>query len=136
MGWVSMDINNEATDKNLPSSVVWDASQNYATANGTESNSSDSRTIMTENSLTWQSRFKNPDAHNLQAQVKMQTSTSFRTLQYLKSYGIPSSSMTDATSPGTINQTQTPIPKIRVSVGWDVCTMCSWDVISLMPTIV
>lgn len=117
MGWVSMDINNEATDKNLPSSVVWDASQNYATANGTESNSSDSRTIMTENSLTWQSRFKNPDAHNLQAQVKMQTSTSFRTLQYLKSYGIPSSSMTDATSPGTINQTQNSNTEDK-SVSW------------------
>ncbi|MGN1255383.1 MAG: SusC/RagA family TonB-linked outer membrane protein [Prevotella sp.] len=117
MGWVSMDINNERTNKYLPSSVVWNATQNYGTANVADNTSSDKRTIATENSLTWQSRFRHPEVHNLQAQLKMQTSVSQSSSQYIKSYGIPSSSIKDATSAGQINSTQNANSEDK-SVAW------------------
>lgn len=99
-------MNHERTEKYLPSEVVFNASNNYGTTNEVTNQMSDKRTIATENSLTWQSRFKNAKMHNLQAQLKMQTSTSTSTTQLITSRGLPSSSITDATADGQIASTQ------------------------------
>ncbi len=105
-GWVAIDMNHERTEKYLPSEVVFNASNNYGTTNEVTNQMSDKRTVATENSLTWQSRFKNAKMHNLQAQFKMQTSTSTSTTQLITSRGLPSSSITDATANGQIASTQ------------------------------
>lgn len=102
-GWVAIDMNHEHTRKYLPSEVVYNSNEEYANANVAENYIYDKKTISTENSLTWQSRFKNPDIHNLQAQVKMQTSTSMSNSQTVKSNGLPSSNITDATASGYVN---------------------------------
>lgn len=101
-GWVSIDMNHERTNKYLPSTVVYNADENYGSANQATNQVSDKRTISTENSLTWQSRFANRELHNLQAQVKMQTSSSTSTVQQIATQGIPSSQIQQATTTGNI----------------------------------
>ncbi|MGM9710254.1 MAG: SusC/RagA family TonB-linked outer membrane protein [Prevotella sp.] len=115
--WVSIDMNHERTEKYLPSDVVYDAVNNYSSANQATSQVSDKRTVATENSLTWQSRFKNPQVHNLQMQLKMQTSSSTTSSQLISSYGLPSSDITDAAATGRITNTQN-ANSTDHSVGW------------------
>jgi TonB-linked SusC/RagA family outer membrane protein len=103
--WVSIDLNHENTNKFLPAECVYNASDNYSSANQATHQTSQKRSISTENSLTWQSRFKHPDVHNLQAQIKMQTYSSYSTSQLVSSYGLPSSQISDATSTGRIQST-------------------------------
>lgn len=119
LGWVSIDMNHERTETYLPADVVYNATLNYSTANEASSQTSDKRTVATENSLTWQSRFKNPDVHNLQAQLKMQTSTSVSSTQLIESYGLPSSQLTNATAEGRIRTTKNGNNNDR-SVSWMV----------------
>lgn len=102
-GWVAIDLNHEHTRKFLPSDVVYNAVDQYSSANAAENYIYDKKTLTTENSLTWQSRFRNPEVHNLQAQIKMQTSSSISNSQTVKSNGLPSSLITDATSTAYIN---------------------------------
>ena len=115
--WVSIDMNHERTEKYLPADVVYNAVDNYSTANQASNQVSDKKTVATENSLTWQSRFKNPDVHNLQAQIKMQTSSSTTSSQLISSQGLPSSLITDATASGRITDTQNANATDH-SVGW------------------
>lgn len=105
VGWVSIDMNHENTQKYLPSDVVYNASENYGSANQATHQISDKRTVATENSLTWQSRFKHPDVHNLQVQLKMQTYQSTSSTQVIASQGLPSSEINSATATGRISNT-------------------------------
>lgn len=115
--WVSIDMNHENTEKYLPAEVVFDAVNSYSTANQAYNQTSDKRTVSTENSLTWQSRFKNPEVHNLQAQLKMQTSTSISKTQLIQSYGLPSSSITDPTAEANRQNVQNANSNDK-SIGW------------------
>lgn len=115
--WVSIDMNHERTEKFLPADVVYNAVDNYTSANESTSQVSDKKTVATENSLTWQSRFKNPDVHNLQIQLKMQTSTSTSSLQTITTTGHPSSDITDAVAAGRITNTRN-ANNTDHSIGW------------------
>ena len=115
--WVSIDMNHEGTQKYLPAEVVYNSIDNYGTANYAYNLTSDKRTISTENALTWQSRFKNPDIHNLQTQLKMQTSTSTTKSQLISTQGLPSSLITDATVTSNLQDTQNATAEDR-SVSW------------------
>jgi TonB-linked SusC/RagA family outer membrane protein len=116
-GWVTIDMNHERTERFLPAECVYNASTNYGNANQASNQVSDNMTVSTENSLTWQSRFANPDIHDLQAQIKMQTSTSTNTVQYIATNGLPSSDITDATTLAYLSGTNNGNNNDR-SVGW------------------
>ena len=68
LGWVAIDLNNEREEKFLPAECVYNAADNYGSANVAETKTSGKLTVATEHGLTWQSRFLNDD-HNLQAQA-------------------------------------------------------------------
>lgn len=104
-GWVSIDMNHERTEKYLPAEVVYNSNTNYGSANQATNQVSDKRTIATENTLTWQSRFANPKIHNLQAQFKMQTSSSTTNTQLISTQGIPSSQIESIASAANISNT-------------------------------
>lgn len=116
-GWVTIDMNHERTERYLPAECVYNSSTNYGNANQASNQVSDNMTISTENSLTWQSRFEDPETHDLQAQIKMQTSTTTNTSQYIATNGLPSSLITDATSLGYLSSTSNGNNNNR-SVGW------------------
>lgn len=86
-GYVSLDMNTEHRERFLPSECTnssWDANAvNQATDKNTET-----LKVMTENKLTWQSRFSNQD-HNLQAMAAWNTESSTGTTQSVISYGHP-----------------------------------------------
>jgi TonB-linked SusC/RagA family outer membrane protein len=99
-GYVSIDMNNDQVDTYLPSECTnsnWDASD----VNSSTRSNAEKLTVSTENSITFQS--KNWENHDLQAAVTLQTSDSRSHSQYVSSYGHPSSSLSDATSLGTIS---------------------------------
>jgi TonB-linked SusC/RagA family outer membrane protein len=116
-GWVSIDMNHERTEMFLPAECVYDANNNYGGANNATSQVSEMMTVATENSLTWQSNFGEESPHSIQAQVKMQTSTSTSNSQLISSSGLPSSLITDATSTGYLNNTYNGNSSDH-SVGW------------------
>lgn len=116
-GWVSIDMNHERTETYLPAEVVWNASTNYGTANQASNQVSDKRTIATENTLTWQSRFANPKIHNLQAQLKMQTSSTTTSTQRISTRGIPSSGIEGVGAAAAISNTTNATADDR-SVSW------------------
>ncbi len=101
-GYVSLDMNTEHRERFLPSECTnssWDTNAvNQATDKNTET-----LKVMTENKLTWQSRFSNQD-HNLQAMAAWNTESSTGTTQSVISYGHPGSNLTDASSPATLSE--------------------------------
>lgn len=116
-GWVTIDMNNERTERYLPAECVYNSNTNYGSANQATSQVSEKMTVSTENSLTWQSRFSSPSIHDLQGQLKMQTATSTSNSQLIATNGLPSSQMTDATSLGYLAGTANGNSSDR-SVGW------------------
>ena len=100
-GYVSLDMNTARQETFLPSDCT---NQNWD--NGSVNTASDKNTqtlkIITENKLTWQSRFANK-AHDLQALVQWNTESSTGTNQYISSYGHPGTVLSDATSTATIS---------------------------------
>ena len=105
LGWVAIDLNNEREEKFLPAECVYNAADNYGSANVAETKTSGKLTVATEHGLTWQSRFLNDD-HNLQAQALMQLTTTTSHSQYVKMQGLPSSAINDATATGYISGTE------------------------------
>ncbi|MDP4276199.1 MAG: SusC/RagA family TonB-linked outer membrane protein [Bacteroidota bacterium] len=116
-GWVTIDMNHELTQRYLPAACVFNSNTNYGSANQASNQVSDKMTVSTENSLTWQSRFPDPNKHDLQVQIKMQTATSTSNAQYLETGGLPSSEMTDAIATGHLNSTTNGNSSDR-SIGW------------------
>ena len=84
---------------------MYNAADNYGSANVAETKTSGKLTVATEHGLTWQSRFLNDD-HNLQAQALMQLTTTTSHSQYVKMQGLPSSAINDATATGYISGTE------------------------------
>lgn len=99
--YVSLDMNTEHRERFLPSDCTnnyWDSNQvNTATDDNVET-----LKIMTENKLTWQSRFNNRD-HDLQVMASWNTESSTGTSQTVASYGHPGTGITDASSPATLS---------------------------------
>lgn len=95
-GYVSMDMNTEHRERFLPGTATnsnWDGTNvNFASDQNVQS-----LTIMTENKLTWRSRFKNRD-HDMQAMISWNTSSSNSTGQFTGTYGHPDEGLTDASS--------------------------------------
>ena len=116
-GWVSIDLNHERTEKFLPAECVYNSAIDYTSANKGSTESVDKRNTSTEVSLTWQSRFYNPDMHRLQLQLKAQTSSSTESRQYIATQGLPSSEITSAVSKGRVVDTSNGNSTWH-SVGW------------------
>ena len=89
----------------LPAECVYNAADNYGSANVAETKTSGKLTVATEHGITYQSHFLNDD-HNLQAQALMQLTTTTSHSQYVKKQGLPSSDITDATATGYISGTE------------------------------
>ena len=105
LGWVAIDLNNEREERFLPAECVYNAADNYGSANVAETKTSGKLTVATEHGITYQSHFLNDD-HNLQAQALMQLTTTTSHSQYVKKQGLPSSDITDATATGYISGTE------------------------------
>ena len=104
LGWVAIDLNNEREERFLPAECVYNAANNYGSANVAETKTSGKLTVATEHGITYQSHFLNKD-HNLQAQALMQLTTTNSHSQYIKKQGLPSSEITDAITIGYISGT-------------------------------
>ena len=118
--------------KVLACECVYNAADNYGSANVAETKTSGKLTVATEHGITYQSHFLNDD-HNLQAQALMQLTTTTSHSQYVKKQGLPSSDITDATATGYISGTENGNSNDKTLGGWDACTTASRDVTSLMP---
>ncbi|MCQ2128596.1 MAG: SusC/RagA family TonB-linked outer membrane protein [Bacteroidaceae bacterium] len=103
-GYVALDMNSEHRERFLPeecSNSYWDNSS----VNSASDINSESLTILTENKLTWRSRFGNTD-HDLQVMASWNTSSSTSSSQTTTSYGHPGSNITDASSTATLSNLQ------------------------------
>ena len=83
LGWVAIDLNNEREEKFLPAECVYNAADNYGSANVAETKTSGKLTVATEHGLTWQSRFLNDDHNCIGAGSDQLTSTTSHS-QYVK----------------------------------------------------
>lgn len=95
--YVSFDINNDKTTKYLPNSVTnyhW-SSSNY---NNSEAGDNESIVIQTDNNLSWVPKLENKD-HNLLLYGSLQTTEGRSTYQGIVSYGLPSASAPEASTP-------------------------------------
>lgn len=101
-GYVSLDMNTEHRERFLPSECT-NSSWDNSSVNAASDQNRETLKIMTENKLTWQSRFANRD-HNLQLMAAWNTESSTGTSQTVTSYGHPGAGMTDASSPATLSE--------------------------------
>lgn len=105
LGWVAIDLNNEREEKFLPAECVYNAADNYGSANVAETKTSGKLTVATEHGLTWQSRFLNDD-HNLQAPGSDAVDYDHEPFPICEDAGLPSLAINDATATGYISGTE------------------------------
>lgn len=99
--YVSFDVNNNKVSKFLPrqaSNVPWnDNSANYA-----EDSDSESMTVMSDNNITWEPKFRSPN-HSMILYGSFQLRTGSNLNQGIAMTNLPSSQITDPTSEGYIS---------------------------------
>ena len=103
--YVSFDINNDKTTRELPANVTnfdW-ASNKY---NSTESYDNEAVTIQTDNNISWIPSFDNKD-HNLLLYASLQTTEGRSTYQGITSFSSPSVYANDASNPAYISNLTT-----------------------------
>lgn len=103
--YVSFDINNDKTNMFLPGSVTnlpW-SSYKY---NRSDKGDNEAITIQTDNNITWIPKLDNTD-HSLTLYGAFQTTEGRSTYQGITSFGIPSSSTQEATTPAYLDNEYT-----------------------------
>ena len=103
--YVSFDINNDKTTRQLPARVTnfdW-ASNKF---NSSESFDDEAVTIQTDNNISWIPSFENKD-HNLLLYASLQTTEGRSTYQGISSFSSPSVSAIDASNPAYISNLTT-----------------------------
>jgi TonB-linked SusC/RagA family outer membrane protein len=112
--WVSFNIKTDKTHKFLPkelSTAEWSNNQ----INRADDYDSGSFGIQSENSLTWQSKFDNPD-HNLMLYASLQTSSGRSNYEGAVTFGYPSTNITDPSAEGFLSSISSGIGQWR-SIG-------------------
>lgn len=96
--YVSFDINNDKTTRFLPSTVSNYAWSNYR-FNRSDAGDNEAITIQTDNNISWEPKFDNPDNY-LMLYGSVQTTEGRSSYQGIISYSLPSGSAPDASTPG------------------------------------
>jgi len=96
--YVSFDVNNDKISRFLPREAT-NSPWNSSAVNLAESTDAESMTVMADNNITWQPKFKNP-AHNLLLYGSFQLRTGYNSSQGIGTTNLPSQKLTEASTSG------------------------------------
>lgn len=99
--YVSFDVNNDKVSKFLPHEVS-NSYWNETNVNRASTWDSENMTVMTDNNITWQPKFKNKN-HDLMLYGSFQLRTGNSSSMGIETTNLPSSELIDATSEGYLN---------------------------------